>query len=177
MRFDLAADSLIGFDSLLLAVTGQARDTSAESRPLGGAAIGRVELAGSLDSLQAERRRGGIRLRVAAHALAPDDRQPHLARRPAAQRHRARRLPTRSGCDRWLLTRAAGAGRRLRRLARLERRHRRWATPRASTGRAQWYANGDARLLWVDSLLAKLAVRRYRLDEPIVMTLATRRRR
>jgi hypothetical protein len=53
MRFDLAADSLIGFDSLLLAVTGQARDTSAESRPLGGRAVGRVDLAGSLDSLQA----------------------------------------------------------------------------------------------------------------------------
>ena len=53
MRFDLAADSLIGFDSLLLAVTKQVRDTSAESRPLGGRAIGRVDLAGSLDSLQA----------------------------------------------------------------------------------------------------------------------------
>ena len=36
MRFDLAADSLIGFDSLLLAVTGQTRDTRAEARPLGG---------------------------------------------------------------------------------------------------------------------------------------------
>ena len=54
MRFDLAADSLIGFDSLLFATTGQARDTSAEARPLGGRATGRVELAGSLDSLLAE---------------------------------------------------------------------------------------------------------------------------
>ena len=40
--FDLAADSLIGFDSLLLAVTGQLRDTRAEARPLGGAARGTV---------------------------------------------------------------------------------------------------------------------------------------
>src|SRR6185437_1852353 len=54
MRFDLAADSLIGFDSLLLAVTRQQRDTSAEARPLGGRAAGRVDLAGSLDSLQAD---------------------------------------------------------------------------------------------------------------------------
>src|SRR6185295_19058280 len=53
MRFDLSADSLIGFDSLLLAATRQTRDTSAEARPLNGRAAGRVELAGSLDSLQA----------------------------------------------------------------------------------------------------------------------------
>jgi autotransporter translocation and assembly factor TamB len=36
----------------------------------------------------------------------------------------------------------------------------------------QWYAKGYAQLLRVDSLLAKLAVRRYRLQQPIVMTLS-----
>ena len=40
MRFALAADSLIGFDSLLLAVTGQTRDTSAERGPSAAAPWG-----------------------------------------------------------------------------------------------------------------------------------------
>jgi translocation and assembly module TamB len=54
MTFTLAADSLIGFDSLLLAVTGQKRDTAANLAALGGSARGTVRLAGSLDTLQAE---------------------------------------------------------------------------------------------------------------------------
>jgi len=53
MEFALAADSLIAFDSLLLAASGQHRDTTPESRPLNGAATGHVVLAGSLDTLQA----------------------------------------------------------------------------------------------------------------------------
>jgi autotransporter translocation and assembly factor TamB len=36
----------------------------------------------------------------------------------------------------------------------------------------QWYTRGESQLLGVDSLLAKLAVRRYRLEEPIVVTLS-----
>jgi translocation and assembly module TamB len=52
MEFALAADSLVAFDSLLLAATGQHRDTTPDSRPLNGAAVGRVVLAGSLDTLQ-----------------------------------------------------------------------------------------------------------------------------
>jgi translocation and assembly module TamB len=51
MAFTLAADSLIAFDSLLLATTGQTRDTAPESRPLGGTAHATVQLAGSLDTL------------------------------------------------------------------------------------------------------------------------------
>ena len=53
MAFTLVADSLIGFDSLLLAVTGQKRDTSPELLPLGGQARGSVRLSGSLDTLDA----------------------------------------------------------------------------------------------------------------------------
>jgi len=53
MTVTLLADSLIGFDSLLLASTGQTRDTSKDARPLGGTAVGSAKLAGSLDSLQA----------------------------------------------------------------------------------------------------------------------------
>jgi translocation and assembly module TamB len=52
MEFALAADSLIAFDSLLLAASGQHRDTTPESRPLNGAGTGHVVLAGSLDTLQ-----------------------------------------------------------------------------------------------------------------------------
>ncbi|HEY8256338.1 MAG TPA: hypothetical protein VIG08_01660, partial [Gemmatimonadales bacterium] len=52
MAFALLADSLIGFDSLLLATTGQTRDTAKDARPLGGTAFGTARLGGSLDSLQ-----------------------------------------------------------------------------------------------------------------------------
>ena len=53
MEFNLVADSLIGFDSLLLAVTGQTRDTTPDLVPLGGQARGTVTLSGSLDTLDA----------------------------------------------------------------------------------------------------------------------------
>jgi Uncharacterized protein conserved in bacteria len=73
--------------------------------------------------------------------------------------------------DRWLLTRAAGAvdgfsdslawsaGTALGEASRFD-------------AAGQWYTKGDDRVLGIDSLLAKLAVRRYRLQEPIVMTLS-----
>jgi hypothetical protein len=53
MAFTLAADSLIAFDSLLLATTGQTRDLTPDSRPLGGTAQASVQLAGNLDTLEA----------------------------------------------------------------------------------------------------------------------------
>jgi translocation and assembly module TamB len=53
MSFTLAADSLIAFDSLLLATTGQTRDLGPESRPLGGTAQASVQLSGNLDTLEA----------------------------------------------------------------------------------------------------------------------------
>ncbi|HEU5051057.1 MAG TPA: translocation/assembly module TamB domain-containing protein, partial [Gemmatimonadales bacterium] len=52
MAFTLAADSLVAFDSLLLAVTGQQRDTSATLRPLAGRGTAALTLSGSLDTLQ-----------------------------------------------------------------------------------------------------------------------------
>jgi translocation and assembly module TamB len=54
MAFTLVADSLIGFDSLLLAMTEQKRDTSPDLLPLSGRARGSVRLSGSLDTLDAE---------------------------------------------------------------------------------------------------------------------------
>jgi translocation and assembly module TamB len=53
MAFTLAADSLIAFDSLLLAATEQTRDPASDGRPLAGNARGAVRLAGSLDTLDA----------------------------------------------------------------------------------------------------------------------------
>lgn len=52
MSFSLAADSLIAFDSLLLAATDQTRGDSPESRPLSGTAQAGIRLAGSLDTLE-----------------------------------------------------------------------------------------------------------------------------
>ncbi|HEU4699599.1 MAG TPA: translocation/assembly module TamB domain-containing protein [Gemmatimonadales bacterium] len=54
MRFTVNADSLVGFDSLALAVTGMTRDTGAFNRELAGQAAANVTLSGSLDSLRAE---------------------------------------------------------------------------------------------------------------------------
>jgi hypothetical protein len=53
MAFELAADSLIAFDSLLLASTGQTRDIGPNSRPLGGSGQATVQLSGNLDTLEA----------------------------------------------------------------------------------------------------------------------------
>src|SRR5574338_468933 len=52
MAFHLAADSLVAFDSLLLASTGQVRDPSHTFElPLAGSATGALTLGGNLDSL------------------------------------------------------------------------------------------------------------------------------
>ncbi|HET7240092.1 MAG TPA: hypothetical protein VFI77_02965, partial [Gemmatimonadales bacterium] len=87
MEFALAADSLTAFDSLLLAATGQHRDTTPESQPLNGAAVGHVVLAGSLDTLQVS---GNLEVRdftfqtlrsprMAATFTSGGGRRPHLA--------------------------------------------------------------------------------------------------
>ncbi len=170
MRFDLAADSLIGFDSLLLAATRQTRDTSADARPLGGRAAGRVDLAGSLDSLQAE---AGFEVagfewqrirtpRVTGSLSWLGGRRPRLAARARADTIQVRH---------WVLRRtgvsASGfadsldwsAGTDLGEASRFD-----------AAGR--WHAQGDSRLLWVDTLRAALAVRTYRLEAPAVVSLA-----
>jgi hypothetical protein len=51
MAFDLQADSLVGFDSLVTAWTGFAPDTSKDAVPLSGSAQASVTLGRSLDSL------------------------------------------------------------------------------------------------------------------------------
>ena len=53
MIFRLAADSLVAFDSLLLATTHQVRDTTPTLRPLNGRAEASLTLSGSVDTLEA----------------------------------------------------------------------------------------------------------------------------
>jgi hypothetical protein len=170
MRFDLAADSLIGFDSLLLAVTRQARDTSAESRPLGGRATGRVELAGSLDSLRADATAevyGFEWLRLRAPKMTGSlnwlgGHRPRLAARVGADTLRAAR---------WVFAGPAGAVEGFSDSLRWSGGTALGGTSRFDAG-GQWYSKGETGLLAVDSLLAKLALRRYRLDQPILVTLS-----
>ena len=170
MAFSLVADSLIGFDSLLLASTGQKRDTSADARPLTGVAEGTARLAGSLDSLEA----------AAALTL----------RGLEWQRIRA---PEVSGSFTWL------GGQRPRVTASVKSDSiavQKWIFRHASAqaggfadsvtwsggssvgdasrfdGDGQWYQKDGNRFVAVDTLLARLAVHRYRLQEPVVVSLA-----
>ncbi|HKT59904.1 MAG TPA: translocation/assembly module TamB domain-containing protein [Gemmatimonadales bacterium] len=170
MRFDLAADSLIGFDSLLLAVTQQTRDTSAESRPLGGRAAGRVELAGSLDSLRADATaevHGFEWLRLRAPTMTGSlnwlgGHRPRLVARVDADTLRAAQ---------WVLAAPSGTVDGYADSLRWSGGTALGGTSRFD-GAGEWYRTGETPVLRVDSLLAKLAVRRYRLDQPIVVTLS-----
>ena len=170
MRFALAADSLIGFDSLLLAATGQKRDTAQDARPLGGRAEGRVDLAGSLDSLQADAALtvNGLEWqrirspRITGSLSWLGGRRPRLTARAEADSIRVRQ---------YVFSRAAGAvdgyadslgwsaGTGIGSATRFD-------------GSGEWFTRDSTRLLSLDSLFAQLAVRRYRLQEPVLVTLS-----
>jgi translocation and assembly module TamB len=170
MRFELAADSLIGFDSLLFAATGQKRDTSADARPLGGRAAGQVTLVGSLDSLQAD---AGLTLNgfewqqirspeITGSLRWIGGRRPRLSASAAADSIRVRQ---------YVLHRSAGSvDGYADSLA--------WAGGTTVGGAArfdaagEWYTSDETPMLAVDSLLAQLAVRRYRLLQPAVLALS-----
>jgi len=170
MRFELAADSLIGFDSLLLAVTHQTRDTSADSRPLGGRAVGRVDLAGSLDSLRADATaevHGFEWLRM---------RSPTMAGRLNWVGGKRPRLTAQAHADtlrvaQWVLAGPAGAVDGFADSLR-------WSGGTALGGASrfdaagEWARSGADQLLKIDSLLATLAVQRYRLEKPILVTVS-----
>jgi len=170
MRFDLAADSLIGFDSLLLAMTQQKRDTSAEARPLGGRATGHVDLAGSLDSLQAD---GSFVLdelewqRIRSPQLTGSvnwlgGARPRLTARVAADSIRIQQWTLRrtaGGVNGFADSLAWGAGTDFGDASRFD-------------AAGQWYTKEGSHLLRLDSLLAKLPVRRYRLEQPVDVSFA-----
>ncbi|MGI9040916.1 MAG: translocation/assembly module TamB domain-containing protein [Gemmatimonadales bacterium] len=169
MAFTLVADSLIGFDSLLLAATRQRRDTAAESVALGGAARGAVRLAGSLDSLQVA---GDLVVdafewqtirspRLTSAFTWVGGRRPQLTASASADSlaaagwiFRRTGVQTRGYADslRW------SAGSTLGEATRVD-----------ATG--QWYRRDSVQLVWLDSLSARLPSHRYRLQEPVVVAL------
>jgi translocation and assembly module TamB len=170
MTFSLVADSLIGFDSLLLASTGQKRDTSADARPLTGAADGTMRLAGSLDSLEAATElslRGLEWQRIRAPKLSGSFTWlgGHRPRVTAS-------VTTDSlAVQKWILRRAsASAGGFADSVG--------WSAGASVgdesrvDGTGQWFQKDDTWLLAVDTLLAGLAVHRYRLEKPVLVSLA-----
>jgi translocation and assembly module TamB len=170
MAFTLAADSLIAFDSLLLATTGQARDTSPDSRPLSGTAHASVQLAGSLDTLE----------------MSGDGRVQNLEWQRISS-------PEITGAFSWIggqrpqLTASVGSDSIVARkwmFHRLGAQVRGWADSldwSAGTGigpttridgAGQWWRHGQSQVALFDSLAASLPAHRYRNDESFAVTLS-----
>jgi hypothetical protein len=170
MEFTLAADSLIAFDSLLLASTGQSRDTSPESRPLSGTAQANVQLAGSLDTLE-------------------------MSGEGTVQKLEWQRIssPEVAGAFTWiggqrpLLTASVGSDSVVARqwiFHRLGATARGWADSldwSAGTGIGEstrfdlagsWWRRGSVQVALFDSVAAALPVHRYRNDESFAITLS-----
>ena len=170
MAFTLSADSLIAFDSLLLAVSGQARDSSPDSRPLSGTAYATVQLAGSLDTLEMN---GEGRIQELEW-----------------QRIRS---PEVTGAFSWIggqrpqLTASIGSDSITAQqwvFHRLGAQVRGWADSldwsvgsgvgpaNRVDGAGRWWRHGQTQVAWFDSLALSLPVHRYRLDESFAVTLS-----
>jgi translocation and assembly module TamB len=171
MAFTLVADSLIGFDSLLLAVTGQRRDTTTGLVPLGGAARGSVRLSGSIDTLEA-----AGDLTVGALEF-QQYRSPHMAGTFTWTGGRRPRLTASAEADtvtagEWVFSRnglsvagyvdslAWGVGTTAGTLARVD-------------AAGSWQVRDSVQQIWFDTLQAALPTHRYRLLEPATLTLAS----
>ncbi len=169
MEFTLVADSLIGFDSLLLALTKQQRDTSPDLLPLGGRARGAVRLSGSLDTLDAA---GSLAIERFEFQQA---RSPRLTGEFAWTGGKRPRLTARATADSiglgdwsftgnavalsgfadslgWSVGSAAGSAARV-----------------DAAGR--WRQRDSTHLVWLDTLRAALPSRTYRLVEPALLSL------
>jgi hypothetical protein len=169
MAFTLVADSLIGFDSLLLATTGQRRDTSPELVPLGGAARGTVRLTGSLDTLDAAGELTVVGLefqqyrspRIAGSFTWTGGRRPQLTAAVvsdsimAAEWAFGRNSLTLTGYADSL---AWGVGTTAGSTARVD-----------AAGR--WRTRDSTHLVWLDSLRAAMPSRAYRLVEPGIISI------
>ena len=170
MAFALAADSLIAFDSLLLATTGQTRDLSPEIRPLGGSAQATVQLSGSLDTLEA----GG--------ELLVENLEWQSVRSP-----RVTGAFSWTGGTRPQLTASIGSdsiGARNWIFHRVAAQARGWADSlewTAGTGigpdvrtdaSGRWWRRGDTKVAMVDSFTLGLPAHRYSLDEAFAVTMS-----
>jgi translocation and assembly module TamB len=170
MTFTLAADSLIAFDSLLLASTGQNRNSSPDNRPLSGTAQGGIQLAGSLDTLEMS---GDLLLRDLEW-----------------QRISAPRLTgafSWTGGERPQLTASLGSDSIVAQkwtFHQLGAQVRGWADSlewSAGSGVGQdsrvdgagrWWRRNGTQVAMFDSLAFTLPVHRYRLDETFAVTLS-----
>ncbi len=170
MAFALVADSLIGFDSLFLAMTGQTRDSSADLVPLGGQARGAVRLSGSLDTLEA---RGELVIRalefqqgssplVASEFHWIGGRRPQLTASVVADTvgfgdwsftRNAFALSGYADSLDWSLGSSSGTGGRV-------------------DGTGRWKQADSTNLVWFDSLRVGLPSHAYRLEEPALLTLS-----
>ncbi len=170
MEFALAADSLIAFDSLLLASTGQTRDLGPDSRPLGGTAQASVTLSGNLDTLEAA---GDVLIenlewqalrspRVTGAFNWIGGQRPQLAASlgadsVAAKKWIFRRLgaQARGWADSLEWTAGSGVGPDIR-----------------VDGSGRWWRRGDTKVAMFDSLVFALPAHRYRLEETFAVTLS-----
>ena len=169
MSFSLAADSLIAFDSLLLAVTNQTREDSPDSRPLSGTAQGGIQLAGSLDTLEMT---GDLRLegvewqRINAPLLTGafswiGGQRPQLTASIGSDSitvqewvfHQAG-AQVRGWADSLDWSAGSGVG-----------------TDTRVDGSGRWWRRGETQVAMFDSLAFSLPARRYRLDESFAVTL------
>jgi translocation and assembly module TamB len=170
MGFVMMADSLVAFDSLLLATTGQTRDLGPQSRPLGGTAQAAIQLSGNLDTLEA------------SGELIVDDLEWQSIRSP--------RL---TGAFSWIggtrpqLTASLGSDSLALRnwsFRRLGLQARGWADSlewSAGTGLGQdiradasgrWWRRNETQVAVFDSLALALPAHRYRLQESFAVTLS-----
>jgi translocation and assembly module TamB len=170
MSFTLAADSLIAFDSLLLAATGQARDASPDSRPLGGTAHGTVQLGGSLDTLEMSgdlavqnlewQRIGSPRVTGAFSWIGGQ--RPQLSASVGSDSILAQKwvlhnlgAQVRGWADslEWSAGSAVGQDSRL-------------------DGAGRWWRRGQTQVAMFDSLAVTLPIHRFRLDQSFAVTLS-----
>jgi hypothetical protein len=169
MEFTLMADSLIGFDSLLLAVTGQKRDTSPDIVPLGGQARGVVQLSGSLDTLEA------------AGSLTIDrfefqqGRAPRLTAEFAWTGGRRPRLTATASSDSIVVGDWSFTGNEVGLSGYADSLG--WSVGSAAGSAARvdaagrWSRRDSTNLVWFDSLRAALPSHAYRLLEPALLSL------
>ena len=170
MSFTLAADSLIAFDSLLLAATGQTRNSSADSRPLGGTAHGNVQLGGSLDTLEMS---GDLAVQNLEWQRISSPRVTGAFSWIGGQRPQ---LTASIGSDsitaqKWVFHNLGGqvrgwadslewsAGSRVGQDSRMD-------------GVGRWWRRGQTQVAMFDSLALALPIHRFRLDQSFAVTLS-----
>jgi translocation and assembly module TamB len=170
MSFSLAADSLIAFDSLLLAATDQTREDSPESRPLSGTGQAGIQLTGSLDTLEMT---GDLLLRNVEWQRI---RTPGITAAFTWIGGQRPQLTASIGSDslavqRWVFHQA---GTQVRGWAdSLE-----WSvgsgvgTDSRVDGSGRWWRHEDTQVAMFDSLAFTLPAHRYQLDESFAITLS-----